>query len=560
MQNENPVGDAHPACPERTRRERVRCDGRVEGPLFQARNASSLISTGCAHLAQTSLAENAASLFLSYRCAHLQKQWGVVWLSFAHCFALLPKAVNSSLFFSIASALFAQNNRGVPLYPEVSFERVILPNLERAFSLRLASFVRPIVLPPKRAARLPAVAGPSAESRLWRLPMDRSILSALLGSLLGISGLGILGMVANPGANPMPEPSNPPKGEGGWRLLNPITYENISVFPVVASYTADTSHFLTLEEGLASGEVTVSEQGAAGLARSRDGRVRPTYNTGASVNQLVLINRSKRPLLLLAGELVSGGKQDRIIGKDRIVPAGAEPLPLDVFCVEHGRWSSGANFSAAKTIVHPSVREQAAVKQKQEDVWAAVRGGTTYSAGAGSGTGGAPAPAAPPRVSREALSETVEVEAQTESYDKLYNRSRRIGGDVDSLVTEMQRRFARETSGLKGERVVGVVVAYGGDVAWSDIFASEDLFYKYWTKLLRSYAVEALARPTYREVADRGDAEQFLTSLKGVIREETEPGVYRWREIREGRLSQIELDALEPKPLTLHRLLLHRTS
>ena len=383
--------------------------------------------------------------------------------------------------------------------------------------------------------------------------MDRSVLSALLGSLIGISSLGVLGLVS---ANPSPAPE-PPKGDGSWRLLNPITYENISVFPVVAGYTSDTSRFLTLEEGLASGEVVVSEQGAAGLARSRDGVIRPTYSTSASVNQLVLINRSKRPLLLLAGELVSGGKQDRIIGKDRIVPVGADPLPLDVFCVEHGRWSSGGNFSAAKTIVHPSVREQAAVNQKQEEVWNAVRNGTTFSAGL---SGTAQPPAAPPRVSREALSETVEVEAQTESYDKLYNRSRRIGGDVDSFVAEVQRRFAKETSGLKNERVVGVVVAYGGDVAWSDIFASEELFNKYWTKLLRSYAVEALARPRYREVADRGDAEQFLASLKGVIKEETEPGVYRWREIREGRLSQIELDALEPKPLTLHRLLLHRTT
>ena len=389
--------------------------------------------------------------------------------------------------------------------------------------------------------------------------MDRTFLSAAFGTLLGIFTLGILGMVkANSSPSPGTEP-DPPKGESGWRLLNPITYENISIFPVVASYTSDTSHFLTLEEGLSSGGVIVSEQGATGLARSRDGRVRPTYNTGASVNQLVLVNRSKRPLLLLAGELVSGGKQDRIIGKDRIVPVGADPLPLDVFCVEHGRWSSGANFSVANVIVHPSVREQAAVKQKQEEVWNAVRNGTTYSAGASRGDASA-TPAAAPRVSAEALTQTVEVEAQTESYDKIYNRSRRIGGDVDSFVTEVQRRFAKETSGLKGERVIGVVVAYGGDVAWSDIFASDDLFFKYWTKLLRSYAVEALARPRYREVADRGDAEQFLVSLHGVIKEETEPGIYRWREINEGRLSQIELDALEPKPLTLHRLMLHRTS
>ena len=375
--------------------------------------------------------------------------------------------------------------------------------------------------------------------------MDRSFLSAFFGSLLGISALGMGTTPPNP---PAPEPSKP---EGDWRLLNPITYENISVFPVVTSSTTDTGHFLTLEEGLTSGEVIVSEQGNSGMVRNRDGSVSPNYSGGASVNQLVLINRSKRPLLLLAGELVSGGKQDRIIGKDRIVPVGAEPLPLSVFCVEHGRWSSGGNFSAAKTIVHPSVREQAAVNQKQTDVWNAVRSGTTAQA----------APSAPrARVDSSQLAYAVTNEAPTESYDKLYNKSRTVGGSVDSFVEEVQRRFNKETSGLKNERVVGVVVAYGGEVAWSDIFASEDLFRKYWTKLLRSYAVEALARPTLREAADRSDAERFLSSLKGVIKEETEPGVYRWREISQGRLSQIELDALEPKPLTLHRLLLRRTS
>jgi hypothetical protein len=51
-----------------------------------------------------------------------------------------------------------------------------------------------------------------------------------------------------------------------------------------------------------------------------------------------------------------------------------------------------------------------------------------------------------------------------------------------------------------------------------------------------------------------------LRRLNGRETQETEPGVYRWREIKEGQLAQIELDALQPKPMTLHRLLLHRTS
>src|SRR5467141_4073341 len=385
--------------------------------------------------------------------------------------------------------------------------------------------------------------------------MERSILTALIGGLLGIITLGGLAFVGSaPGSLAAPV-SRP---EGDWRLLDPVTYENISVFPVVSSYSQDTSPFLTLEEGLSTGDVAVREQGSESMVRGRDGR--PVYlpqpTTSASVNQLVLINRSKRPLLLLAGELVSGGKQDRIIGKDRIVPVVAVSLPLDVFCVEHGRWTgSSSQFTAAKTIVHPSVREQAAVEQKQTEVWAAVSGGTT--AGASGSLSARNAPAA--RVSTSDLAEAISSEAPTQSYRKIY-ASRRVGGSVDSFVEQVQRRFARATSGLKGERVVGVVVAYGGEVAWSDIFASGDLFHQYWSKLLRSYAVEALARPTLRETASPDDAREFLRRPNGREVQETEAGVYRWREITEGPLALIELDALQPKTMTLHRLLLHRTS
>jgi len=299
------------------------------------------------------------------------------------------------------------------------------------------------------------------------------------------------------------------------------------------------------------------------LARSRDGRpvAVPQYSSGASVNQLVLINRSKRPLLLLAGELVSGGKQDRIIGKDRIVPVGSEPLPLDVFCVEHGRWTGASSqFGKAKTIVHPSVREQAAVAQNQNEVWNAVRSGTSAMPKAvpGGVAGGVPAPPPAP-LSADVINETIATAAPTQSYAKIYEQSR-AGASVDSFVEELRRRFDRATLGLKGERVVGVVVAYGGDVAWSDIFASGELFEQYWSKLLRSYAVEALARPNYKEAAAITDAREFLQNLNGREVVESEPGVYRWKEITEGRLSLIELESIAPRAMTLHRLLLHRTS
>ncbi len=375
--------------------------------------------------------------------------------------------------------------------------------------------------------------------------MERSLLGALAGTLLGISALGSAAFVWAGSGSPGPQP----KPEGDWHLLDPITYENISIFPVISSVSRDTSAFVTLDEGLSSGEVIVREQGSDGMARSR-GVALPQYNSSASVNQLVLINRGKRPVVLLAGELVSGGKQDRIIAKDRIVAPGSDPLPLDVFCVEHGRWSSGSQFSAANTMVHPSVREQAAVNQSQTEVWDSVQKGTTSIVTA--------APGAAPRIEARELNDAL-ASAPTQSYSKIYQHSR-VGVSVDAFVDEVQRRFARATSGVKGDHIVGVVVAYGGEVAWSDIFASSDLFHHYWPKLLHSYAVEALARPTFREVASRDDAGEFLRRLRGREQVESEPGVYRWSEITEGRLAQIELEALDPKPMTLHRLLLHRTS
>jgi hypothetical protein len=365
-----------------------------------------------------------------------------------------------------------------------------------------------------------------------------------------------LGAVAPVISNKVLEPEPSPAVENSWRLLPGITYENITLFPVVSSGGADTSAFLTLDEGLASGEVVVTEQGSDVLFRTDRVTQSPGSSGWAAVNQLVLINRSKRPLLLLAGELVSGGKQDRIIGKDRIVPVGADPLPLDVFCVEHGRWSSGSRFSAAKTMVHPSVREQAALAKDQNQVWSAVRAGSTSSVAV---SGAAEAVLAAPMITADSISESVQVSAPTQAYSKIYEDGR-VGASVDEMVSKLERRFEKAVDGLKGERVVGVIVAYGDEVAWSDIFASPELFNHYWMKLLRSYSVEALARPRVREVATETDAREFLRRLNGKTVEESEPNVYRWREITEGRLALIELDALTPKAMTIHRLFVLRTS
>ena len=335
------------------------------------------------------------------------------------------------------------------------------------------------------------------------------------------------------GANSAASNGFPPAGQQGWRLAQPVTYENLTIFPVIAAKDADTSEFATLDEALASGDAIVTEQGSY-LRRSRDGRLPQDFGGGAQVNQLVLINRGKRPLVLLAGEVVSGGKQDRIIGKDRIVPVGAEPLPLDDFCVEHGRWTGGSDkFSAADLMVHPSVREKAAVEQNQSQVWAAVRGetapvGQAEAGVGGSGSGTADGRAAAPLISSSVLGGIIAGAVPTQSYQKIYKASP-IGVSVEGFAREVERRFDRATGGLKDEHVVGVVVAFGGEIAWSDIFASSRMFDSYRPKLLRSYAVEAMTRPGVHEKVSLDDAQDFLRPATGHVEEESEPGIYTWR-------------------------------
>jgi hypothetical protein len=350
-----------------------------------------------------------------------------------------------------------------------------------------------------------------------------------------------------------------PASASGWRLAEPVTYETLTVFPVLSSQEAYTADFETLDAALASGEAIVAEQGDY-MRRSRSGvETAPLISSGPQVNQLVLVNRGKKPLLLLAGEVVSGGKQDRIIGKDRIIPVGAKPLPLDVFCVEHSRWTSGGDtFAAAKTMVHPTVREQAAVDQDQSKVWAAVRGDTAAARAQSSMSSNLELTA--PQISSQQLSHVMASAAPTEGYRNIY-QSAAVGPSVENFTLEVERRFNRATSGLKGEHVVGVIVAFGGEVAWSDIFASSELFDAYWSKLLRSYAVEALTRPAAREKVSFEDARDFLRPASGHVREETEPGVYRWQERSQGRETEIQLEALEPKPpRTLHWLKVLRTN
>jgi hypothetical protein len=154
-----------------------------------------------------------------------------------------------------------------------------------------------------------------------------------------------------------------------YKVLPPITKGRLTLFPIVGGAEANTAQLLTLDEGVRSGAVVVTEAGSLqGLIRP--GTHYPPSSEG-EVNRLVLVNNSDRPLLLLAGEVVTGGKQDRVIGVDRIVPPKSAPIDLSVFCVEPGRWvATSEHFSSmTSAMAQPSLRMPAMAARDQHRVW-----------------------------------------------------------------------------------------------------------------------------------------------------------------------------------------------
>ena len=325
----------------------------------------------------------------------------------------------------------------------------------------------------------------------------------------------------------------------GYSLLSPIRSGNLTVFPVVASKSYDTAEFLTLDEGLRSGDVVVTEAGQArGLIRRRPGEppiMHPMHD--AEVNRLVLVNNSKRPLLLLAGEIVTGGKQDRVIGKDRIVPPESDPVYLSVFCVEPGRWVpangkyefGSAMGGGAGLLASPVVRSKAMGAKDQQQVWDSVRS------------------------SQRAMAETVEVTGAapavnaTTSYARVMD-NKEVQKKVDAVAEPVQRNYESVIRQLRDKNAVGVVVAVNGEIVWADIFASTQLLQKYWPKLVRSYATEAVVTRAKGGEASGKDAQKFLNDLQGRHETaETEPGIYRQTEITGDGFKVFELTSLLPK-------------
>src|SRR5579863_9001178 len=364
--------------------------------------------------------------------------------------------------------------------------------------------------------------------------------------LLGMVSLVVLGVLS---VSLLPVQAGETPFASSYKVLEPIRHGSLTVFPVVAPKSYATGEFLTLDEGLRSGEVVVTEYGnVRGLMRR--GVTPAVRHDQAEVNRLVLINNSKRPLLLLAGEIVTGGKQDRVIGKDRIVPAESDPIDLSVFCVEPGRWVAtsehfgaseamyGARVSGGTTapapmamMAQPSVRAKAMADKNQDEVWNEVNKQKAQMS--------VEVAAASPAVASEV--------SQTSSYAKV-NENAEVRKQVDAIAKPIEQNYQSLIHQLRDRNAVGVVVAVNGRIIWTDLFASSDLLAKYWPKLVRSYASEAIVTRAKEMEVTSTQAQAFLADMEG-RREmiESEPGIYRHTEVTGDTFKAFALTSLLPK-------------
>lgn len=129
-------------------------------------------------------------------------------------------------------------------------------------------------------------------------------------------------------------------------IFTPNTF-NYNLFP---------KQLLTLQQALQQKKLVVKEN---------------YFDGNDNVNSLSVKNISKEPILLLDGELLKGGKQDRMIAETKVVyPNETNELELvNVFCVEKGRWSKKAKKFSSEGFASNSIRKMADSTKTQQQVW-----------------------------------------------------------------------------------------------------------------------------------------------------------------------------------------------
>lgn len=225
----------------------------------------------------------------------------------------------------------------------------------------------------------------------------------------------------------------------------PIQYHNITLVPVSTGRKGPFQRYTLLEQGLRARTLAVRE-----VAGQSD---------AAQVNAVEVRNSGHEPVYLLGGEMILGGKQDRIIQQDTVLGPGGAWTKVAVFCVERGRWDGQKmEFAAGGAIAQPSLRG-AAMSGSQGAVWAEVARNNEQH-----GT-----------------------QSQTETYRRTI-QNEKLRGRIEPYRRELLSRLGA------GEQLAGVIFAVNGQIRVADLFGNPVLFSELKDKLLSSYILEGLGQ------------------------------------------------------------------
>src|SRR5215467_3828665 len=143
--------------------------------------------------------------------------------------------------------------------------------------------------------------------------------------LLLISLLKPVGIVALAFILPLPGNAAEPSATEAYRLSGPLTHDNLAVY-FVHGDSRQGPVPLTLQEALEKKTVEVRETGR--------------------VNELEVMNTGDEAVYIQSGDIVKGGRQDRVLTASMLLPPGSGATPIAVYCVEQNRWSGRAGESA----------------------------------------------------------------------------------------------------------------------------------------------------------------------------------------------------------------------
>jgi hypothetical protein len=243
------------------------------------------------------------------------------------------------------------------------------------------------------------------------------------------------------------------------RVGEPIEYKNLTIFPLLANKTLSLQNYVTLDEAMDKGWLKIKEVGSG------------------EVNTVEVKNSGKNMVFIMTGEMLRGAKQDRMVQKDVLIPAKSGWIEVPVFCVEHGRWTHvSPEFKSDGFLVPNTVRDIATKSESQSEVWDEIAT-SQEKLGISSGTG------------------TVRANYEDD--------------EVKKKVDDYTGKFKKVPQLSKS--TIGVVVVTGNRIICFDMFANNGLLSKLWSKLIKSYTMDALVGE--KGMLDKDDIEEFIEAL-----------------------------------------------